>query len=135
MSTNLGVFKIPIPAEYKKIDRYEYANINYDDEYLVYTLDGFDSVNIITELFDITYNKSMTGSDGLFDACYVIKYEDFLKAKTIYFDDYNCNINSIMEKCGIKKEDYSYISEGLKDFFNNIETVFQDEKELFFDIG
>ena len=42
-----------------------------------------------------------------------------------------CNINSIMGECGIEKEDYSNIYENLDDFFNSIETVFQDEKELF----
>lgn len=89
MSTDIDVYKIPV--KYKDLDYYEdehleYENDNSDYENLVFTIGGFDSVNIIAGLFDITYSKQVPWSgNSLFEGKYIITLEEFLKAKVLKY--------------------------------------------------
>ena len=132
MSTTMDVIKIP--EGYKNLNYYEDHHIPYgDDEYCVYTLCCFNRVNIITELFNITYSKRLPCYDfgGLFSAMYLITLEDFLKAKDTYTS--NCK-NQLIKEYMINEDDESYVREDLEDFFNTIEPIIRNEKKLIFSI-
>lgn len=137
MSKSIDVYKIP--TEYKNLDYYEAEHVfpvfYDDDKYCVYTLGVFDRVNIITTLFNISVDKAipLSGNGGLFNSDYLVTLEGFLKAKNNYFNNYNCDI--LAEDFGIEKKEYSFIHEGLVDFFNELEPIFQSEKKMFFSIG
>lgn len=137
MSTNIDVYKIP--AKYKDLDYYadehlEYEDDNADYENLVFTIGGFDSSNIITGLFDITYSKQVPLSgDGLFEGKYIITLEEFLKAKELFNNAYNELF--LIQNYNIEEKDFNYIHEQIERFFNTIEPIIKIEKKMYFQIG
>ncbi|HBJ1645819.1 TPA: hypothetical protein LA462_000272 [Clostridium botulinum] len=138
MSTNIDVYKIPV--KYKDLDYFEDEHLEYEDdnsdyENLVFTIGGFDSSNIITGLFDITYSKQVpwSGRGGLFEGKYIITLEEFLKAKELFNNKYDKSF--LIQNYEIEEQDFNYIHEQLERFFETTEPIIKIEKRMYFRIG
>lgn len=135
MSTNIDVYKIPV--KYKDLDYFEDEHLEYDNsdyENLVFTIGGFDSSNIITGLFDITYSKQVPWSGrGGFEGKYIITLEDFLKAKELFNN--KCDKSFLIQNYEIEEQDFNYIYEQLERFFETTEPIIKIEKRMYFRIG
>lgn len=135
MSTSMDVYKIPV--QYKELENYEDEHLEYetdeeDFENLIFTLSYFDCCNIITGLFDLTMDKQVSGS-GLFEGKYIIKLEEFLKAKKSYYETHNKRF--LIENYGIEETDFKLIHEELERFFNEVEPIILLENKLYIRIG